>query len=96
MYKFHLRDGVEKIRVHWPTKSPSLPACKDLNEQFRIVEDAYVVVEEQKLLVLAPIKAKKVTARLFWKTDRLNWFEITHECQMLTKWSSCTLFNSAT
>ena len=78
------RDGVEKdTRALANEESELASVRKDLNEQYRIVEeDAYARIEKllkNKEVVKAPglKKGQKVTASYLEETDRTKWFEIS-------------------
>ena len=78
------RDGVDKdTRALANEESELARIRKDLNEQFRIVEeDAYARIEKllkNKEVVKAPglNKGQKVTPAYLEETDRSNWFEIS-------------------
>jgi len=78
------RDGVEKdTRALANEESELARIRKDLNDQFRIVEeDTYARIEnllKNKEVVKAPglKKGQKVTAAYLAETDRTKWFEIS-------------------
>ncbi len=77
------RDGVDKdTRALANEESELARVRKDLNEQFRIVEeDTYARIENllrNKEVVKAPglKKGQKVTATYLEETERTKWFEI--------------------
>ncbi len=78
------RDGVEKDTRALANEESELASIrKDLNEQFRIVEeDTYARIEallKNKEIVRAPglKKGQKVTQAYLDETDRTKWFEIS-------------------
>jgi len=78
------RDGVEKDTRALANEESELASIrKDLNDQFRIVEeDTYARIEnllKNKEVVKAPglKKGQKVTATYLEETDRTKWFEIS-------------------
>ncbi len=78
------RDGVEKDTRALANEESELASIrKDLNDQFRIVEeDIYARIEKllkNKEVVKAPglKKGQKVTASYLEETDRTKWFEIS-------------------